>query len=413
MARDSLNSTVLFYAASGGRIRICKILLKNGVPLNHQNNIWLTAYDYAVRGAQNEAAKFLRRYHEKNLPDMRDGPYVKWGRFDMIRAFYIVHDSVTQNTHKHDMKFRAETDLFMMDGFAGDSLYYFLQKSKDIPADQITGVDRILVIGDIHGGYDSLVNFLVNNGIINRDLQWTWGSGHVVFLGDIFDRGDKVTEALWLIYNLEYQASDAGGAVHLILGNHEIMVLQNHKQYVSDKYLVLMDKLNINYSFLFSKRTLIGQWLRTKNTIIKINDNLFVHAGLSPIISLSGLTVSDINETARYFLNHADRENFKKESRSLILGPDGPFWYRGFIDNNHQYEFLQESEFEKVLAAFDAVSIFIGHTNVDHITPLFHSRVFAMDVPFYSYDHSMEALLLEGNVKYVLNSTGIRIKIPE
>ena len=176
-ARDSLNSTVLFYAASGGRIRICKILLKNGVPLNHQNNTWLTAYDYAVRGAQHEAAKFLRRYHEKHLPDMRDGPYVKWGRFDMIRAFYIVHDSVTQNTHKHDMKFRAETDLFMMDGFAGDSLYYFLQKSKDIPADQITGVDRILVIGDIHGGYDSLVNFLVNNGIINRDLQWTWGSG--------------------------------------------------------------------------------------------------------------------------------------------------------------------------------------------------------------------------------------------
>jgi hypothetical protein len=298
-----------------------------------------------------------------------------------------------------------------MNGGYGDSLTYLLYKTKDIPEDHFSNVERILVIGDIHGGYDSLVKFLINNRVIDRDLQWTWGEGHLVFLGDIFDRGDKVTESLWLIYGLEDQALLSGGRVHYLLGNHEILVLQKNENYVSDKYRLITERVNIEYSLLFNKRTLLGRWLRTKNTVVRINDMLFVHAGLSPSILAYGLDIEGINDLIRFFLNHPERDSRENIKRSQILGADGPFWYRGYFENNHQYDQLPEEDFKRVLGAFEASRIFVGHTNVDHVTPYYDGKVIGLDVPFYTFGHSMEAILVEGDVITVLDSSGYPRKI--
>ena len=410
-ARDSLGNTPLFLAAGYGVEKTCKVLLKNGAYLNHTNLEMKTAYDYAVSKNNIITSQYLRGHYEKNLPDFRDGPYVKWNSSSRIKSFYFVHDSVSRITRKQKMKFRAISDTCLMDGFAGDTLEYPLVKAKNIPADRYSGIDKILVMGDVHGGYDSLLVLLVNNGIINNRLQWTWGKGHVVFLGDIFDRGNKVTEALWLIYRLEEQARASGGAVHYILGNHEVMVLQKKHDYVADKYLLLNNKLNTEYGDLFNKRTLLGQWLRTKNTIMQIDDKLFVHAGLSPSISFSGLSISDINETVRYFLNHPDRDHDGDKTRLQIMGSWGPFWYRGFIEDNHYYEHLPEEDFSRVLSTFNAGQIFIGHTRMDKITPLYDSRVFALDVPYYSNSHNIQALLIEKHAIFLVNTSGSKEQI--
>ena len=55
--------------------------------------------------------------------------------------------------------------------------------------------------------------------------HWTFGKGHLVICGDLFDRGNDVTAELWLLYKLEEEAKEKGGYVHTILGNHEIMNL--------------------------------------------------------------------------------------------------------------------------------------------------------------------------------------------
>ena len=51
-----------------------------------------------------------------------------------------------------------------------------------------------------------LIELLKNNKIIDEDLKWTFGDGHFVIVGDVFDRGDKVNEVLWFLYDLEIQA---------------------------------------------------------------------------------------------------------------------------------------------------------------------------------------------------------------
>ncbi|MFC2111880.1 metallophosphoesterase [Bacteroidota bacterium] len=288
---------------------------------------------------------------------------------------------------------------------------YLIYPKMDVLPDLADEIDRVMVIGDIHGGYDSLVVFLQQNGVVDGSLNWSWGDGQLVFVGDIFDRGYKVTEALWLIYRLEGQAPKTGGSVQLILGNHEIMILSGNLNYVADKYLLMSSRMNINYSFLFGKKTVLGQWLRSKNTIIRINGHLFVHAGLSPAILEAGLGMHEINEFVRFFINHPDREYYKEVNRNTLLGHNGPFWYRGYLEDNHEYTHLSEEGLVEVLEFFDANYIFVGHTNVEEITPLYNNRVFAIDVPFYSNSHSMYGLLLNGENVYLLNTSGDKKQI--
>lgn len=405
-ALDAYDNTPLMLAARHGDLKTVKYLVRAGAALNHKNQFNASAYDESVSYSNREISKFLRDEYVKNLPDFHDGPYVRWKGQRKIKAFYMVHDSARRITSMQKASFRAESNPFLMRGFSQDSLDYLVRKHSEIQADQYQGVEQILVIGDIHGGYDSLLILLQSNGIIDSGLNWIWEKGHLVFLGDIFDRGDKVTEALWLIYRLEDQAAETGGSVHLILGNHEIMVMNYDDSYVADKYLLMADRLNLTYAGLYNKQTILGQWLRTKNTIIKINDYLFVHAGLSPAFVAGGYTMHDINEHVRFFLCYPNRESYDEIDRETILGKNGPFWYRGYVEDNHEYERLPEKELDKILSAFQASRIFVGHTTVEKITPLYQSRIYVMDVPFYSNKAEIQGIMIENDVLYLVNSSG-------
>ncbi len=64
-------------------------------------------------------------------------------------------------------------------------------------------IDSIGIITDIHGEYSTYLNLLNANGIIDNDLNWKFGKGHLVIIGDTFDRGAMVTEVLWHLFGLE------------------------------------------------------------------------------------------------------------------------------------------------------------------------------------------------------------------
>ena len=118
-----------------------------------------------------------------------------------------------------------------------------------------------------------------------------------------------------------------------------------------------------------------------------------------------------INENVRYFLNHPEREKNGKVKKKTLLGTNGPFWYRGYFENNHANRHLPKDEFGKVLNYFDANYIFIGHTNVKQITPLYNNRVYAIDVPFYSNGYSIYGLLIEDRDVFILNSSAEKKQI--
>lgn len=258
---------------------------------------------------------------------------------------------------------------------------------------------KTFILSDPHGKMELMVELLKENHIIDKDLHWSYGKNHLVVLGDIFDRGDDVTQMLWLIYKLEYEAAKAGGTVSFLLGNHEAMVLAGDIRYIEDKYADLADTLNVTVPELYAANTELGKWISKKNTIEYIDDILLVHAGLSEDLIESGLSVAQINNLVRSGL-YMDRKVRKTDPvLGQLFGSFGPIWYRGLVLNKEKYNPASPEVIEKILEYFNTSKIIIGHTIFDDITFLHNEQVIAVNVD-NERNHDLglsRAILLKGN----------------
>src|SRR6188768_2119025 len=95
--------------------------------------------------------------------------------------------------------------------------------------------ERIVAVGDIHGGYDRFVAVLRAAGVINNRDRWSGGRTVFVQTGDVVDRGPDSRRALDLLRRLERDAERDGGRVYALLGNHEVMRMVGDWRYVSER----------------------------------------------------------------------------------------------------------------------------------------------------------------------------------
>ena len=315
-------------------------------------------------------------YSQDNL--ISDGPYIFIDNGNLIEK-EIIDNQVFIKTLKPSQF---------------DTLFY---PSKSI----YKNVSKIAALSDIHGQYDLFITLLMNNKIIDKNLNWIFGKGHLVINGDIFDRGDQVNETLWFVYKLELQAIKNGGMVHFLLGNHEYMVLYDDLRYVNSKYKLSAGLLDLDYDMLYSNKTVLGRWLRSKSTIIKINNVLFTHGGISKeFVSKVGSDIEAINNTMRISipkLKNLRKLRKSKESNEfydLYFGSQSLIWYRGFFKND-----FTSSELEDVLNLFDAEHIAVGHSTQKKIVQLHENRIFGIDTGIKK-GKSGEVLLIEGDRFY-------------
>ena len=98
-----------------------------------------------------------------------------------------------------------------------------------------SGVERIVAMSDVHGAFDAMTVTLAKAGVIDEQHRWNGGATHLVITGDILDRGPDSRKVMDLLMRLEPEAVAAGGQVHLLLGNHEVMNLVGDLRYVSKK----------------------------------------------------------------------------------------------------------------------------------------------------------------------------------
>src|SRR5262249_49054536 len=82
-------------------------------------------------------------------------------------------------------------------------------------------------VSDIHGGYDRLVSLLAQNQVIQAvpaspaEVRWAAGGAALVVLGDLIDKGPQGVEVIDVLRALEADAASHGGAVVVLIGNHE------------------------------------------------------------------------------------------------------------------------------------------------------------------------------------------------
>lgn len=280
--------------------------------------------------------------------------------------------------------------------------------SKDLPlstfkttftpeASTYTNVKKVAALSDIHGQYDLAVTLLKNNKVIDKKLNWKFGKGHLVIAGDIFDRGDKVHETLLLVYKLDQQAKKQGGRVHFLLGNHEYMVLHSDLRYIHEKYTHTSDILKVRYDELYGKNTVLGRWIRAKATIIKINDNYFVHGGVSKeFIKKTGFsseTMHSINTTMRTSIERSKEEMKSTDFYKTYYSSKGLIWYRGYFNDN-----LEDTEINDILHSVNAKHIIVGHCSNKEVVQLFNHKIYGVDSSLKNGKYG--ELLLIKNEKY-------------
>ncbi|MCB9285152.1 MAG: metallophosphoesterase [Lewinellaceae bacterium] len=300
-----------------------------------------------------------------------DGPYVFY-QDDQLVARWVQEGNLREDT------LLPGEQLLLAPEVSSSFLPSFLDPEATFQPDTVIsfqGVKKLVAISDIHGKYQLMVDLLRIHGVIDPQNHWAFGTGHLVVVGDIFDRGENVLDILWLVYNLEQEAKEAGGMVHYILGNHELMNLGNDLRYVNKKYRYTTVMLKRPYPQLFGPDTYLGRWIRSKPVVITINDMVFVHAGLSETCLNLGLSFEEINADFRTRIIDQPEESIQSDPVLRVLdGEDGPLWYRGYFRDD-----FSKVRAQALLHRLGKKHIIVGHTPFPQITSLFKRKVIGVD----------------------------------
>ena len=274
-------------------------------------------------------------------------------------------------------------------------------------------VDSLYIVGDVHGRYNQLINLLQQANIVDTDLNWIAGKSHLVFLGDLFDRGYDVTKVLWFIYSLEQKAEAVGGKIHLVLGNHEIMTISNDLRYLSPKESAIAKAYDTEYDKMFHPtKTVLGAWLSSKPSVLKVDNILLAHGG---VVDLGTNSVNEFNTQAIEYIKDPlfldimiddhNRNNYDQEKweamRHFFYDKNSPYWYRGYV-----YQDTLTTQLDNMLKKYKSKVHVVAHTPLKTITQRYNGKLLTTDLE----DASTQLLLLVRKNKlysrYKIDSSG-------
>ena len=146
--------------------------------------------------------------------------------------------------------------------------------------------DKMIVVGDIHGNWNGLMEVLAHAGLIDTGskLQCAWRekNGESVLLiqtGDVVDRGRFATECFQCLQHLQATAEMFGHRVIRLLGNHELLWLGAQYDYRNPDTdsLDKINKLTMSVVDDILRKQLLGSFYTEQFGGIPM---LFTHAGL-------------------------------------------------------------------------------------------------------------------------------------
>ena len=271
-------------------------------------------------------------------------------------------------------------------------------------------VDRIIVLGDIHSDLRLAVESFKLAGLIDNRHNWTADPPNtvVVQVGDQIDgcrpgpgnnchlepnSGTKQSDRQWssdmsvinFFNQMHLKAAKVGGAVYSLLGNHELMNATGDFRYVNyadhEKFDYEIDGVRYvgpsGRKAAFEPGSGVSSMLAcTRNSVMIIGSNMFVHAGVLPALIDSIQDVDFDSHTKLKYLNSimrkwllnkmAEMSEADKQNVELFLDEKGsPFWTRifgkikpGVASNIGECDQIVKS----TLQVFKIGKIIVGHT---------------------------------------------------
>lgn len=271
-------------------------------------------------------------------------------------------------------------------------------------------VDRIVVIGDLHGDFDLTLTCLELSGVIKKgtprncnipNIEWTGGNTVIVQIGDQIDRCrpvngekcyDKKTtpmdegrdrDIMELFTELNKKAVKCGGKVYSLIGNHELMNIIGNMDYVSyeglQEFKDYKDPKNPTKTFCsgmearkhaFRPGNEYGNMMGCDRlSVVIIGDFMFAHAGVvTKFVTDEYAVKSDKDlyalnrDIRRWLLNLINKDNISAIVKSFRYSL---FWNRilGSIPPNMSNEHPDcHNNLDKVFEMFNVGNMVIGHT---------------------------------------------------
>ncbi len=266
--------------------------------------------------------------------------------------------------------------------------------------------ERLVVFGDVHGDLAATVSALRMAGAMDDDHRWVGKDMVLVQTGDQLDRGDDEPEILDLFAELQRQAVIAGGAFHVLNGNHEIMNVSGDLRYVTpDGFQDYEDpaggsdparlpKHMRGRMKAFSPGGKEAQRLATRPIVIVVGETVFVHGGVTPQWARYGIEQTNL-----------DAQDFLLGRRPtlppVLAANDGPVWSRDFSDapDAEDCALLEQS-----LAILGVKRMVVGHTvDTKGIRSACEERVWMVDVGMAAhYGGAVAVLEIRGDALRVL-----------
>ncbi len=353
-----------------------------------------------------------------------DGPYIYEHENNLTVITVEKGNDSSYYINKRDIRKKNKEFKCEVNNEDNDVFSFSLMSSHIIPEHTYKAQDKIFATSDIEGNFNTFYSLLVGNKIMDTDFNWTFGNGHLVIAGDMVDRGSEVIPCLWLLYKLEQDAAKKGGKVHYILGNHEVMTLQNNIRYVHEKYITLAKVLSKKkdkreaYQHLVSNNNILIEWMKSKNTVEKIGNTLFLHGGISEELVDAGVSIGQMNRLVRANIHKNLYKNPEDDQvANLVLGRLGPLWYRGLVkDYKKHYKKITAESVDSILKFYDVDHIVVGHTIVEReVTGDFDGKIIRIDIkhPTQKFTGKSQALLIENNHYFKVNDSGERFGLEE
>lgn len=275
------------------------------------------------------------------------------------------------------------------------------------------GAERIVAVGDVHGDLDATKRVLRLAGLIDDADHWIGGTTVFVQTGDQLDRGDDEQDILDLLTRLESEAAAAGGAMHILNGNHELMNAAGDFRYVTPGGMTdFADAPGVDTTSArvqqfpetlraraaaFLPGGVYAKVLATRNTAVIVGDSVFVHGGVLPKYAPQ---LEALNQAGRRWLTEGG------DPPAELLAPDGLVWLRDYSVPEPTENAC--ADLEAALAALKVSRMVVGHTvQARGVTSACDEKVWRIDVGMAKhYGGKPAALEIKGDQLTVLTESG-------
>ena len=248
--------------------------------------------------------------------------------------------------------------------------------------------ERLVAIGDLHGDLMVTRTTLRLAKLIDEADHWIGGSTVLVQTGDQIDRGDDDRAIIDLFEQLRMEAEAAGGAIHILNGNHELMNAAQDFRYVTpgafasfkdeksadDARFVALPLAQRARAAAFAPGGPYALILAKRNTIVVVGDTVFVHGGVLPSIVKYG--IGKFNSEIRAWLRG------ERERPEQAIGPDSPVWSRHYSLHTESEDCASMDETVQLLSTKRMV---VAHTVQEYINATCDFHLWRIDVGMSSY----------------------------